>query len=100
MAEPADALVMGEAKGEINIEHMDFSYVPDKELIKDLNLKVKPGMRVAIVGPTGCGKSTLINLLMRFYDVCEGSISVDGTDVRNITRDSLRDNYGMVLQET
>lgn len=100
VAEPADALVMGEAKGEINIEHMDFSYVPDKELIKDLNLKVKPGMRVAIVGPTGCGKSTLINLLMRFYDVCEGSISVDGTDVRNITRDSLRDNYGMVLQET
>ncbi len=99
-AEPSDALVMGEAKGEINIEHMDFSYVPDKELIKDLNLKVKPGMRVAIVGPTGCGKSTLINLLMRFYDVCEGSIKVDGTDVRNITRDSLRDNYGMVLQET
>ncbi len=100
VAEPADALIMGEAKGEINIEHMDFSYVPDKELIKDLNLKVKPGMRVAIVGPTGCGKSTLINLLMRFYDVCEGSISVDGTDVRNITRESLRDNYGMVLQET
>ncbi len=100
VAEPADALVMGEAKGEINIEHMDFSYVPEKELIKDLNLTVKPGMRVAIVGPTGCGKSTLINLLMRFYDVCEGSISVDGTDVRQITRDSLRDNYGMVLQET
>ncbi len=100
VAEPADALVMGEAKGEINIEHMDFSYVPEKELIKDLNLNVKPGMRVAIVGPTGCGKSTLINLLMRFYDVCEGGIKVDGTDVRNITRDSLRDNYGMVLQET
>ena len=100
VAEPEDALVMGEAKGEINIEHMDFSYVPEKELIKDLNLKVKPGMRVAIVGPTGCGKSTLINLLMRFYDVCEGSIKVDGTDVRHITRDSLRDNYGMVLQET
>ncbi|MBQ8167764.1 MAG: ABC transporter ATP-binding protein [Lachnospiraceae bacterium] len=98
--EPKDALVMGEAEGEINIEHMDFSYVPEKELIKDLNLKVKPGMRVAIVGPTGCGKSTLINLLMRFYDVCDGSIKVDGTDVRNITRDSLRDNYGMVLQET
>jgi len=100
VAEPKDALVMGEAKGEINIEHMDFSYVPDKELITDLNLNVKPGMRVAIVGPTGCGKSTLINLLMRFYDVCEGSIKVDGTDVRQITRDSLRDNYGMVLQET
>ena len=100
VAEPKDAFVMGEAKGEINIEHMDFSYVPDKELITDLNLNVKPGMRVAIVGPTGCGKSTLINLLMRFYDVCEGSIKVDGTDVRQITRDSLRDNYGMVLQET
>ncbi len=100
VAEPEDALVMGEAKGEINIEHMDFSYVPEKELIKNLNLKVKPGMRVAIVGPTGCGKSTLINLLMRFYDVCDGSIKVDGTDVRQITRDSLRDNYGMVLQET
>lgn len=100
VAEPKDALVMGEAKGEINIEHMDFSYVPDKELITDLNLNVKPGMRVAIVGPTGCGKSTLINLLMRFYDVCEGSIKVDGIDVRQITRDSLRDNYGMVLQET
>lgn len=100
VAEPEDALVMGEASGEINIEHMDFSYVPEKELIKDLNLKVKPGMRVAIVGPTGCGKSTLINLLMRFYDVCEGSIKVDGTDVRQITRNSLRDNYGMVLQET
>ncbi len=99
-AEPKEAVVMGEAKGEINIEHMDFSYVPEKELIKDLNLNVKPGMRVAIVGPTGCGKSTLINLLMRFYDVCEGSIKVDGTDVRYITRDSLRDNYGMVLQET
>ena len=100
VAEPADALVMGQANGEIIIEHMDFSYVPEKVLIKDLNLNVKPGMRVAIVGPTGCGKSTLINLLMRFYDVCDGSIKVDGTDVRNITRESLRDNYGMVLQET
>lgn len=100
VAEPADAKVLKEATGEINIENVDFSYVPDKELIKDLNLKVKPGMRVAIVGPTGCGKSTLINLLMRFYDVNEGSIKVDGTDIRHITRDSLRDNYGMVLQET
>ena len=100
VAEPFDAKVMGEAKGEITIENVDFSYVPDKELIKNLNLKVKPGMRVAIVGPTGCGKSTLINLLMRFYDVNAGSIKVDGTDIRNITRDSLRDNYGMVLQET
>lgn len=100
VAEPADAKVLKEATGEITIENVDFSYVPEKELIKDLNLKVKPGMRVAIVGPTGCGKSTLINLLMRFYDVKEGSIKVDGTDIRNITRDSLRDSYGMVLQET
>ena len=100
VAEPADAKVLKEATGEITIENVDFSYVPEKELIKDLNLKVKPGMRVAIVGPTGCGKSTLINLLMRFYDVNEGSIKVDGTDIRNITRDSLRDSYGMVLQET
>ncbi|MBP3621924.1 MAG: ABC transporter ATP-binding protein [Lachnospiraceae bacterium] len=100
VAEPGDAKVLSEATGEITIENVDFSYVPEKELIKDLNLKVKPGMRVAIVGPTGCGKSTLINLLMRFYDVNEGSIKVDGTDIRNITRESLRDNYGMVLQET
>lgn len=100
VAEPADAKVLKVATGEITIENVDFSYVPEKELIKDLNLKVEPGMRVAIVGPTGCGKSTLINLLMRFYDVNEGSIKVDGTDIRNITRDSLRDSYGMVLQET
>ena len=100
VAEPSDAKVLSEATGEITIENVDFSYVPEKELIKDLNLKVKPGMRVAIVGPTGCGKSTLINLLMRFYDVNEGSIKVDGTDIRHITRESLRDNYGMVLQET
>ena len=98
--EPADAIELKEATGAIDIEHVDFSYVPEKELIKDLNLKVKPGMRVAIVGPTGCGKSTLINLLMRFYDVKDGSIKVDGSDIRNITRNSLRDNYGMVLQET
>ena len=95
-----DARILEAATGQIDIEHVDFSYVPEKELIKDLNLKVEPGMRVAIVGPTGCGKSTLINLLMRFYDVNDGSIKVDGTDIRNITRHSLRDNYGMVLQET
>ncbi len=95
-----DARILEDATGRIDIEHVDFSYVPEKELIKDLNLKVEPGMRVAIVGPTGCGKSTLINLLMRFYDVNDGSIKVDGTDIRNITRHSLRDNYGMVLQET
>lgn len=99
-AEPEDVKVLAEADGKIDIEHVDFSYVPDKTLITDLNLHVKPGMRVAIVGPTGCGKSTLINLLMRFYDVNSGSISVDGTDIRMLTRDSLRSNYGMVLQET
>lgn len=97
---PADARVLEKAKGEIVLEDVSFSYTEDKKLIEHLNLLVKPGMRVAIVGPTGCGKSTLINLLMRFYDVNSGSISVDGTDIRSITRDSLRDNYGMVLQET
>ena len=79
---------------------MHFSYDPQVRLIEDLNLSVHPGQRVAIVGPTGCGKSTVINLLMRFYDVDKGSISVDGTDIRNITRKSLRTSYGMVLQET
>lgn len=97
---PADVKELKEAQGAIEIENVDFSYVPEQKLITDLNLSVKPGMRVAIVGPTGCGKSTLINLLMRFYDVNKGSISVDGTDIRNLTRDSLRSNYGMVLQET
>ncbi len=99
-AEPEDVKTLAGAAGKIDIEHVDFSYAPDKTLITDLNLHVKPGMRVAIVGPTGCGKSTLINLLMRFYDVNDGSISVDGTDIRMLTRDSLRCNYGMVLQET
>lgn len=99
-AEPEDVKVLAEATGKIDIEHVDFSYVPKKTLITDLNLHVEPGMRVAIVGPTGCGKSTLINLLMRFYDVNSGSISVDDTDIRKLTRDSLRSNYGMVLQET
>ncbi|MBQ9278448.1 MAG: ABC transporter ATP-binding protein [Lachnospiraceae bacterium] len=100
VSEPADARVLDKAKGEIVIDDVSFSYTEDKKLIEHLNLLVKPGMRVAIVGPTGCGKSTLINLLMRFYDVNAGSISVDGTDIRNMTRESLRDNYGMVLQET
>ena len=98
--EPDDAVTLSDAKGDIDIKDVSFSYVPDKKLITDLNLSVKSGMRVAIVGPTGCGKSTLINLLMRFYDVDNGSISVDGTDIRKLTRDSLRSNYGMVLQET
>ena len=79
---------------------MSFSYVPDRKLIEDLSLTVKPGQRVAIVGPTGCGKTTIINLLMRFYDVNGGSVSVEGSDIRNVTRRSLRESYGMVLQET
>lgn len=95
-----DALVLTDAQGNISLENVYFSYVPEKKLIEDFNLSVKPGMRVAIVGPTGCGKSTVINLLMRFYDVNSGSIKVDGTDIRDITRSSLRTSYGMVLQET
>ncbi len=88
------------AEGYINIEHVDFSYVPERKLIEDLNLAVKPGQRVAIVGPTGCGKTTIINLLMRFYEINAGSIKVDDTDITDLTRKSLRKNYGMVLQET
>ena len=98
--EKENAHVLTDTKGAIEIKDVNFSYVKDKTLITNLNLSVKPGMRVAIVGPTGCGKSTLINLLMRFYDVDAGAISVDGTDIRDMTRDSLRQNYGMVLQET
>ena len=98
--EKEQAHVLTDTEGAIEIKGVNFSYVKDKTLITNLNLSVKPGMRVAIVGPTGCGKSTLINLLMRFYDVDTGSISVDGTDIRDMTRDSLRENYGMVLQET
>ncbi len=98
--EKENAHVLTDTKGAIEIRDVNFSYVKDKKLITNLNLSVKPGMRVAIVGPTGCGKSTLINLLMRFYDVDSGSVSVDGTDIRDMTRDSLRENYGMVLQET
>lgn len=95
-----NAVVLNDAEGEIKLEDVYFSYVPEKKLIENFNLRVKPGQRVAIVGPTGCGKSTVINLLMRFYDVNSGSISVDGNDIRGITRDSLRSSYGMVLQET
>lgn len=98
--EKENAHVLKDTHGAIEINDVNFSYVKDKKLITNLNLSVKPGMRVAIVGPTGCGKSTLINLLMRFYDVDAGAISVDGTDIRDMTRDSLRQNYGMVLQET
>lgn len=98
--EPADAKTLREARGEVSLQDVAFSYVPERKLIEDLNLHVKSGMRVAIVGPTGCGKTTIINLLMRFYDVDGGSICVDGTDIRQLTRRSLRENYGMVLQET
>lgn len=96
----ADARVLEEAQGNIDLKDVYFQYVPEKKLIQNFNLQVKPGQRVAIVGPTGCGKTTVINLLMRFYDVNSGSIKVDGTDIRDITRGSLRTNYGMVLQET
>ena len=95
-----DARVLKDAQGQVEMKDVSFSYVPDRKLIEALNLSVKPGQHVAIVGPTGCGKTTLINLLMRFYDVNGGAIRVDGTDVRQITRASLRVNYGMVLQET
>ncbi|MCR5291804.1 MAG: ABC transporter ATP-binding protein/permease [Eubacterium sp.] len=107
-AEPDDAADLTEimnalpegARGKIDIENVDFSYTKDKELIKGLNLSVSPGKRVAIVGPTGSGKSTLINLLMRFYDVDKGSIKTEDRDIRELTRESLRNSYGMVLQET
>jgi ATP-binding cassette subfamily B protein len=95
-----DALSLNKVKGNLSIENVEFSYVPDRKLIQDFNLTVKPGQRVAIVGPTGCGKTTIINLLMRFYDVDRGSIRVEGNDIREVTRKSLRSNYGMVLQET
>ena len=100
IADGEDAIVLKETDGEVSLENVAFSYVPEQKLIENLNLKVKPGQRIAIVGPTGCGKTTLINLLMRFYDVKEGAIRVDDTDIRNLTRKSLRSNYGMVLQET
>ncbi len=96
----ADELVVDEGQGRIEIENVSFSYDKSVELIKNLNLKVEPGQRVAIVGPTGCGKSTIINLLMRFYDVDAGAIVVEGKDIRNVSRKSLRNSYGMVLQET
>ena len=96
----SDALELAHVRGQVDISHVDFSYVPGHPLIRDFELHVRPGERVAIVGPTGCGKTTLINLLMRFYDVDAGSISVDGRDVRSVTRRSLRAAWGMVLQET
>ena len=98
--EPADATALTDVEGRVDLEHVAFSYRLDQKLIEDLNLAVKPGERVAIVGPTGCGKTTVINLLMRFYDVDAGSISVEGDDIRQVTRKSLRSSYGMVLQDT
>ena len=98
--EPNDVKTLADVKGNVNLSHVYFSYHPDKKLIEDFNLEVKPGQRVAIVGPTGCGKTTIINLLMRFYDVDRGSIQIEGKDIREVTRKSLRESYGMVLQET
>ena len=98
--EPDNAVELKDIKGNVRVQNVAFSYVPEQELIRNFNLDVKPGQRIAIVGPTGCGKTTLINLLMRFYDVNEGSISVEGIDIREMTRRSLCAGYGMVLQET
>ena len=98
--EPQNVQILTDVRGNVALEHVYFSYSPDKKLIEDFSLQVKPGQRVAIVGPTGCGKTTIINLLMRFYDVDSGSIQVEGTDIRKVTRRSLRESYGMVLQET
>ena len=95
-----DARVLEDAAGHVEIQDVSFSYRKDQRLIEDFNLDVRPGQRVALVGPTGCGKTTVINLLMRFYDVNQGSIQVEGADIRQITRKSLRKNYGMVLQDT
>ena len=96
----ADAKTLEAVSGSVELQNVAFSYTPEQHLIEDLNLSVKPGQRIAIVGPTGCGKTTLINLLMRFYDVKDGSISVDGSEIRSVTRESLRRQYGMVLQDT
>ena len=98
--EPAGAGVLSQVEGRVDLDRVEFSYVPERPLICGFSLSVKPGQRVAIVGPTGCGKTTVINLLMRFYDVQGGSIQVEGRDIRSLTRKSLRSSYGMVLQET
>ena len=100
LPDAADAKELTGAKGYVKLDHVYFSYSPDKKLIEDLCLNVKPGQRTAIVGPTGCGKTTMINLLMRFYDTDKGVISVDGEPIKDVTRHSLRSSYGMVLQET
>lgn len=100
LPEDPEAVVLKETRGKVEFSHVDFSYVPEVPLIRDLNLLANPGQRIAIVGPTGCGKTTLINLLMRFYEIQGGSLQVDGIPAEQITRNSLRKNYGMVLQET
>lgn len=100
VSEKKQAYCLSDAKGHVELNQVDFSYEPERKLIEDLKLSVNPGQRVAIVGPTGCGKTTLINLLMRFYEVDGGSICVDNTDIRDMTRESLRTSYGMVLQDT
>lgn len=99
-ADPEGALQPSHLDGKVELQHIRFSYLPDRKLIEDLSVDVKPGMRVAIVGPTGCGKTTLINLLMRFYDVQGGQITIDGTPVQQIGCKALRKNFGMVLQDT
>lgn len=99
-AEDEDAVVLQDVDGSVKLEQVSFSYLPEVPLIENLNLDVKPGQRIALVGPTGCGKTTIINLLMRFYDVGGGAIRVSGTDIRHVTRKSLRTSYGMVLQDT
>lgn len=96
----ADAIILDQVEGKVTLKDVDFSYLPEQKLIEHLNLDVKPGQTIAIVGPTGCGKTTLINLLMRFYDVNAGAVCVEDQDIRHVTRDSLRLNYGMVLQDT
>lgn len=100
MPEADHAIVLQHARGYVDLHDVSFSYVPDKKLIEHFSLQVNPGQRIAVVGPTGCGKTTLINLLMRFYEVDAGSICVDNIDIRQMTRESLRENYGMVLQDT
>lgn len=98
--EPENVITMENADGRVELNNVDFSYSSERSLIEDFNLSVRPGQRIAIVGPTGCGKTTIINLLMRFYDVDSGEIKVSGNDIRDLTRNSLRRSYGMVLQDT
>jgi ATP-binding cassette subfamily B protein len=99
-SETAEPIVIGRAVGEVRFDNVSFSYLPDSPLIEGLNLTVKPGETIAIVGPTGAGKTTLVNLIMRFYEVNAGRITLDGNDIRNLTRDDLRRQFGMVLQDT